>query len=310
MCDESTTVMPVSLTASITVFMNSRRASGSSEATGSSSSSSSGRLASASVSATCACWPPESFPTLRSSGRPRRSIRARARVVVPARVELAAELQRLRDREARGGAGDPARRSRRAGARRPRRVAASGRARCTVAGASAASGRRRAGAASSCRRRSGRRARSPSPPGSRACSRAAPSWSRSACRGPRSRSGRGAHATLDDRGRPQRVGEQRGDVARRRARPRARASIQRSSAGRRAFDVVGRQRRGVGGDEGADAAPALDEPLEVELAVGLEHRVRVDRRGCRRPPSRSAAGRPGAGCPSRIACLTCWTSWR
>ena len=78
MCDERTTVIPVSATASITVCRNSRRASGSSDATGSSSSSSSGRLASASVSATCACWPPESLPTFLPSGSPSRSIRSRA----------------------------------------------------------------------------------------------------------------------------------------------------------------------------------------------------------------------------------------
>ena len=66
----------VSLTTSITVFMNSRRASGSSDATGSSRISSSGRFASASVSATCACCPPESLPTLRSSGIPSRARRA------------------------------------------------------------------------------------------------------------------------------------------------------------------------------------------------------------------------------------------
>ena len=95
MCDERTTVIPVSATTSITDCMNSRRASGSSEATGSSSSSSSGRFASASVSATCACWPPESLPTFCPSGSPSRSIRVERERVVPARVELAAELQRL-----------------------------------------------------------------------------------------------------------------------------------------------------------------------------------------------------------------------
>ena len=52
MCEERMTVMPDSATASITDCMNSRRASGSSAATGSSSTSRSGRLASASVSAT------------------------------------------------------------------------------------------------------------------------------------------------------------------------------------------------------------------------------------------------------------------
>ena len=100
MCEERITVMPVSATTSITVWRNSRRARGSSEATGSSSSSSSGRFASASVSATCACWPPESLPTFCRSGSPS-SLDARVRErVVPRRVELAAEGQRLCDREA------------------------------------------------------------------------------------------------------------------------------------------------------------------------------------------------------------------
>ena len=52
MCEERMTVIPVSTTASITDCRNSRRASGSSEATGSSRRSTSGRFASASVSAT------------------------------------------------------------------------------------------------------------------------------------------------------------------------------------------------------------------------------------------------------------------
>ena len=78
MCEERITVIPVSATASITDCRNSRRASGSSEATGSSSRSSSGRFASASVSATCACWPPESLPTFWRGDRPSCSIRSRA----------------------------------------------------------------------------------------------------------------------------------------------------------------------------------------------------------------------------------------
>ena len=174
MCDESRTVMPVSTTASITALRNSRRASGSSEATGSSSSSSSGRLASASVSATCACWPPESLPTF-CVERQVQALDPLARErVVPARVELAPEPERLADREAavqrvvlrdEADAREHARRPRRCGERPSTRDARR---------RSASAGRRRAGAASSCRRRWGRRARSPSPPGPRACSRAAP----------------------------------------------------------------------------------------------------------------------------------------
>ena len=78
MCDERITAMPVSATTSITDCRNSRRASGSSEATGSSSRSSSGRFASASVSATWACCPPESFPTFLPDGRPSCSMRRSA----------------------------------------------------------------------------------------------------------------------------------------------------------------------------------------------------------------------------------------
>ena len=85
---------------------------------------------------------------------------------------------------------------------------------------------------------------------------------------------------------------------------------QRSSPDRTAFRSVGRLRRLLARDERALAAPALDEPLEVELAVGLQHRVRVDRERSRRPPSPSAAGRPGCRMPRRIACFTCWTSCR
>ena len=155
-----------------------------------------GRFASASVSATCARWPPESWPTFFRSGRRRRSIRARGGGVVPARVELAAELERLGDGEAaveRMVLADEADAA--AAPPRPRR-AASGRGRA-LAGRWARRGRSRGGGGSSCRRRSGRRAPSPSRPGSRACSRAAPRATRSACRGrgSRARAG-GAHAAL------------------------------------------------------------------------------------------------------------------
>ena len=85
------TVSPSSATASIRVCRNSRRASGSSAATGSSSTSSSGRLASASVSATCACWPPDSLPTFCRVGCRAREPLARE-VVVPAGLSLRPSL--------------------------------------------------------------------------------------------------------------------------------------------------------------------------------------------------------------------------
>ena len=99
MCDESTTPMPVSATACTTVFRNSRRASGSSEATGSSSSSSCGRFASASVSATWACWPPDSVPTRWPSERPSSSMRRGGERVVPVRIQLSSQPERLGDPE-------------------------------------------------------------------------------------------------------------------------------------------------------------------------------------------------------------------
>ena len=100
MWDERTTVSSRSATASTTVCMNSRRASGSSEATGSSRRSSSGRFASASVSATCARCPPERLRTFFFSGRSSSAIAGARCVVVPARVQLPADAQHLLDREA------------------------------------------------------------------------------------------------------------------------------------------------------------------------------------------------------------------
>ena len=46
--------------------------------TGSSSTSNFGRRASARVSASCACWPPDSFPALRFSGMPSSASRVSA----------------------------------------------------------------------------------------------------------------------------------------------------------------------------------------------------------------------------------------
>ena len=65
-----TTVSPDPAEAAITSRMKSSRATGSRLATGSSRSSSGARLARAMVSATCACWPPDSDLTLRPSGMP------------------------------------------------------------------------------------------------------------------------------------------------------------------------------------------------------------------------------------------------
>ena len=69
-CEDSTTDTPSAAIAVITEAMKSCRATGSSIATGSSSSSSRGRLASARVSASWACWPPDSLPAFRFSGMP------------------------------------------------------------------------------------------------------------------------------------------------------------------------------------------------------------------------------------------------
>ena len=161
----------------MTAAMKSCRASGSSIAIGSSSTSSWGRLASARVSASCACCPPDSLPALRSSGMPSSSSRAPGVAVVEAPVQVARQVQHVgggqvlvqrrvlrdeRDAVQRGG--------------RPRGPAAEhrdGRLR------SARPGRRRGSAGWSCRRRWGRpaqpRARRESP----ACTPAAPSCRRS-----------------------------------------------------------------------------------------------------------------------------------
>ena len=72
------TVSPVSADAARTSRMKSSRAIGSRLATGSSSASTAARLASAMVSATCACCPPDSIFTFRRSGMPSVAIRASA----------------------------------------------------------------------------------------------------------------------------------------------------------------------------------------------------------------------------------------
>ena len=69
---------PDSVEAAITSRMKSILASGSRLATGSSRSSSGARLASAMVSATWACWPPDSDLTLRLSGMSSAAIRVAA----------------------------------------------------------------------------------------------------------------------------------------------------------------------------------------------------------------------------------------
>src|SRR5215469_15993130 len=72
---------------------NSRRASGSRLAIGSSRISSSGLLATASVRASWARWPPDSFPARCRGSRPRRSIRPRARAASQPGFILAPSLR-------------------------------------------------------------------------------------------------------------------------------------------------------------------------------------------------------------------------
>ena len=85
------TLTPWSTTTSMRLCRNSRRASGSRLATGSSRTSSSGRLATARVSASCARWPPESLPARCVGSRPSSSIRAVGQGGVPAGVEAGAQ---------------------------------------------------------------------------------------------------------------------------------------------------------------------------------------------------------------------------
>ena len=94
------------------------------------------------------------------------------------------------------------------------------------------------------------------------------------------------------------------------SRPAARARpIQRRSAEAQLLHAVGRRRRRLARDERAHAAPPLDQPLAVQLAVGLEHRVRVDRQAADDVLHRRQLI-SGPRIPSRTACRTCWTSWR
>src|SRR4051794_32436821 len=72
------------------------------------------------------------------------------------------------------------------------------------------------------------------------------------------------------------VREQLGDL--RVVEPRAPCTVDPSPQARAEAVDVGRGRlRGTSGDERADTTAALDDALEVELPVGLQHRVRVDR---------------------------------
>ena len=116
MCEERTTVIPVSTTASITAFRNSRRASGSSEATGSSSTQ---QLAAAWRARASARPAPAGRPRAyrpSASGQAEPLDPREAASVVPARIELAAELEHVGDREVPVAADGPARRSRAAAA--------------------------------------------------------------------------------------------------------------------------------------------------------------------------------------------------
>ena len=143
---------------------NSRRASGSRLATGSSRTRSSGRLATARVSASWAAGRPRASPPA-GAGRGRAaSIASSGERLVPARVELRAEVEVVRDAQPGVGrgvlgheadAGELRRVGRRAARRAPRSCPRSARA-----------GRRRGAAGWSCRPRWGRRGRRRGRPGS------------------------------------------------------------------------------------------------------------------------------------------------
>ena len=272
MCEESSTVSPPSATASISDCRNSRRASGSSEAIGSSSTSSSGRLASASMSATCACWPPESWPTSgERDAEPAQPLAARARR--PSAGSACGRASASRRPEARGTADGPGRRSR-AAAGRPRSLARRPAEHADVARARLASARPQV------QQRRLARAVGPDegvdPPG-RELERAIaqrPDARRSACRArPLERPGScGPSRAASDGG-----GEQRGDARPRPARPRGacRSSAAAPPAARRAS--AGAVAASDARDERALAAASLDQPFVLQLAIRLEHGVGVDR---------------------------------
>ena len=130
-----------------------------------------------------------------------------------------------------------------------------------------------------------------------------PACARSACR-----AGRRDAASC---GRLPKVSASRRRTARRR-RPRRSppsAPAGSSAPAPRSADRSGGAAASARRDERALPAPALDEPLVVQLAVGLEHRVGVDRE---RPTTSLTVGSwsPGWSIPRRTACLTCWTSCR
>ena len=256
----------------MTSARNSRRASGSRLATGSSSTSSSGRLPMASVSASCERWPPESSPARWSRSRPSRSIRSVGQSPVPPGFSVRTEAQVVGDRQRPVQRARPGRRTRpgravgvgaRAAAehleRCPRSGSSSPTARCRSVDLPAPFGPDQA---------------DHGPSGTRRCSPAAPTAARSACPGPRRRSR--CHATPSSE-------------AARKVLSNSAAMLSSSSPARRALRqptaqirpqrlVRGERRvRQRPGDERAEPGPAGGEPLVLELAVRLEHGVRVDR---------------------------------
>ena len=189
------------------------------------------------MSATCACWPPESLPTLllEREAEPLDAL-ARRRASSQLGFSSRPSRERLADREAAVSGWSCATKPMRGSTAAARR-AASARARATLPalGCEQPDGelqqRRLAGAVGADER--GHRAAR----GSRACSRAAPRSSRSACRAPRS-SAAVAHATLETVGGPHDVGEQRAMFSS--SSPAARArSIHRCSDDRSAFTSSG-----------------------------------------------------------------------
>ena len=261
-----------SATASISTCRNSRRASGSRLATGSSSTSSSGRLARPSVSASWARCPPESWPARCRGIQPQLADPAAAQPRVPARVEPGAEPQMLGDRQRRHTSGCPGRRTRPwpAGAGPRQGVPRS----TSILPDEGASSPRPSRAGSSCRRRWGRPGRVTRPAGISACSPAAPTGAGSAYPRPWRRSD-DAHATSSvsaarklSRRAPRcsrRPGPPpapwRASAAGRAAAARARPTTERpASWSRTCRPLAGRRRAAL-----------------LELPIGLEDRVRIDR---------------------------------
>ena len=200
----------VSTTASITAFRNSRRASGSSEATGSSSSSSSRPLGERQRQRDLRLLAAGKLADLLLERKAETLDPRGGQLLVPARVELAPERERLADVKPRCSgwscATNPSRGSTLLRSRRGERPNT-----LDVAASSARRVRSRGAGASSCRRRSGRRAPSPIRRDLERAVAQRPASSRTACRARRANRDGVVLMRPSRPPRPHRVGEERGD---------------------------------------------------------------------------------------------------